>query len=119
MMQFPRFYSKIVCTMGPSCQDEQTIRQMIKAGMTVARLNFSHGEHSKHIENYLMLRAVSSDMNANLAILCDIQGPKIRIGMVDGIVNLSAGDVIRVTPDEVLGNKDRVQLRVPTLLNDL
>src|SRR5258706_15599646 len=71
--------TKIVCTIGPSSSDEKTIREMIRAGMDVARINFSHGEHDTHATNIALIRRIAAEEEAIVAILGDLQGPKIRL----------------------------------------
>src|SRR5262249_18278646 len=74
--------TKIVCTIGPSSSNEEVVRAMIQAGMDVARINFSHGAHEDHGKNIAMIRRVAKEEDAVVAILGDLQGPKIRIGKV-------------------------------------
>ena len=90
-------FAKIVCTLGPSSNDETVIKQLIKAGMNVARLNFSHGTHESHAKLISLVRKCSSELGLPVAILQDLQGPKLRVGIlpdagvelkVDGLVNL-------------------------------
>ena len=69
-------HAKIVCTMGPACDDEKVILKMIKAGMNCARLNFSHGTHATHKVMYKKIRKVAKDEDRSVAILQDLQGPK-------------------------------------------
>ena len=76
--------TKIVCTLGPSSSDRETISALIDAGMNVARLNFSHGEHSTHAQNIATIRELSREKNKPVAILQDLQGPKIRVGKLRG-----------------------------------
>ncbi len=91
--------TKIVATIGPSSSNPETVRRMLAAGMTVARINFSHGDHKTHRETVQMLRQVSQDEKKVLAILADLQGPKIRLGNVKaGGMDLSLGDEIVLTP---------------------
>src|SRR5215207_9563927 len=74
--------TKIVATIGPASNDEATMRQMIRSGMNVARINFSHGDHETHGGNIDRIRQIAKEEGVVIAILCDIQGPKIRIGKV-------------------------------------
>ena len=111
--------TKIVCTLGPASSDEEVLEEMIKAGMDVCRLNFSHGEHSTHQEVFDRVRKLSAKYNNNVAILCDVQGPKIRTGIMKEPFKLSFGDTIRVTPQEVTGTPQRIQIKYETLLEDL
>lgn len=91
--------TKIVATIGPASNNPETIRRMLAAGMTVARVNFSHGDHESHTKTVEMLRRVSTAENKALAILGDLQGPKLRLGHVrPGGIQLSLGDEIVLTP---------------------
>jgi len=93
--------TKIVATIGPASSDAQTLRQMIRKGMNVARINFSHGDHATHGETIDRIRQVASEENAVVAIMCDLQGPKIRIGEVaNEPLTLNKGDTIKLTLDE-------------------
>ena len=80
--------TKIVCTLGPASNDVAVIKQMVQAGMNVARLNFSHGTHENHAELIANVRAVSAELETPIAIMQDVQGPKIRLGKLpeDGVV---------------------------------
>ena len=90
---FPR--TKIVCTLGPSSSSKEKIVQLIQAGMNVARLNFSHGEHAVHAQNVAWIREAEEELGARVAILQDLQGPKIRTGRLkDGGIQLQLGQVV-------------------------
>ncbi len=89
--------TKIVCTIGPASETRETLRRMIEAGMDVARLNFSHGQYADHSRSYEAVRAVASEAGREIAVLLDIQGPKIRTGQGPS-VNLQDGKSILVGP---------------------
>ena len=72
--------AKIICTIGPSCNTEARLREMMQLGMDVARLNFSHGTHPEHARNIARLRRAAKQENRTICILQDLQGPKIRTG---------------------------------------
>jgi pyruvate kinase len=114
-------HTKIVATLGPASHDPETIRAMIRAGMDVARINFSHGDHESHGKVIDMVREVADDENAVVAILCDIQGPKIRIGQIaDEPLELEEGDKITLTLDEEADGTDNVvSLPHPEFLKDI
>lgn len=85
--------TKIVCTLGPSSSNKETLSALIDAGMTVARLNFSHGEHEVHAKNIALIRELSREKDTHIAILQDLQGPKIRTGKLKGgAMTLVAGE---------------------------
>ncbi|MCU0474820.1 MAG: pyruvate kinase [Anaerolineae bacterium] len=92
--------TKIVATIGPDSSSDDTLRAMIRAGMNVARINFSHGSHADHAERIARIRRIAAEENTVVAILSDIQGPKIRIGKIDEPgLDLKKGDKITLTLD--------------------
>ena len=103
-------HSKIVCTIGPATRSPRMIDKLFAAGMDVARLNFSHGTHEEHAENFAMIRGASGKHEKPIAILADLQGPKIRTGALagGGPVMLRAGQKFIITTAKVLGDSTRV-----------
>jgi pyruvate kinase len=103
-------HSKIVCTIGPATRSPRMIRKLLHAGMDVARLNFSHSNHEEHAESFAMLREAAIEMKRPVAILADLQGPKIRTGALagGGTVLLRAGQRFVITTAKVLGDSTRV-----------
>ncbi|MBO3461579.1 pyruvate kinase [Aetokthonos hydrillicola Thurmond2011] len=111
--------TKIVCTLGPACSDRDTIKAMVKAGMDVARLNFSHEDSEAHLKRIHLIREISSELNRPIAILQDLQGPKIRVGeMVDDVV-LQTGDQIVITMEDVVGTATRFSSTYKGLARDV
>jgi pyruvate kinase len=101
--------AKIVCTLGPAVDSPEKIAELIAAGMNMARLNLSHGEHKQHQKHLDQVRAAAHHAGVPVAILIDLQGPKIRLGRFhDGPHNLERGDVFTITTDDIEGTKDRV-----------
>jgi pyruvate kinase len=103
-------HSKIVCTIGPSTRSARMIRKLLQAGMDVARLNFSHGTHEEHAQSMSLLREAAAVVKKPIAILADLQGPKIRTGSLagGGTVLLRAGQRFVITTAKVLGDSTRV-----------
>src|SRR5579863_10358161 len=103
-------HSKIVCTIGPACSSPRMIRRLLQAGMDVARLNFSHGTHTEHAQNIVALRAAAVEQEKPIAILADLQGPKIRTGPLAGSrpVQLRTGQRFVITTAKILGDSTRV-----------
>jgi pyruvate kinase len=103
-------HSKIVCTIGPASCSPRIIDRLLRAGMDVARLNFSHGSHANHAESISMLRAAATRIHKPIAILADLQGPKIRTGALAGgaPVILRTGQKFVITTARVLGDSTRV-----------
>ncbi|MFL7837181.1 MAG: pyruvate kinase [Candidatus Promineifilaceae bacterium] len=107
--------TKIVATIGPASSRPETIRRMLHAGMTVARINFSHGDHATHADTVRMLRQVAAEEKKILALLADLQGPKLRIGHVKaGGMQLALGDEVVLTPHP--GQPAMIQLPHPGLI---
>ena len=101
--------AKIVCTMGPAVESPEKVRQLISAGMNMARLNLSHGGYEEHQSRLDQVRAAAKEAGKPVAILVDLQGPKIRLARFKaGPHDLSRGDIFTITTDDVEGTKERV-----------
>lgn len=112
--------TKIVCTIGPACWDEETLRQLIEKGMDVARLNFSHGTHQSHKEVFDRIRMLSDEVGHPVAILQDLCGPKIRLGEIpQGPIKLEQGGTVALTGEEIPGTPERLHVSYPQLHEDL
>lgn len=99
--------AKIVCTLGPALSSYDKLSEAISAGLNVARLNMSHGDHDVHTTNFNNVRRASQDLNKNVAILADIQGPKIRLEtFANGSEMLEPGDIFKITTEDVPGTKE-------------
>lgn len=115
-MKLPPHKTKLVCTIGPASESPQAMRQLIRAGMNVARLNFSHGELSFHKRVIDNLRAASAAEGRRVAIMADLAGPKMRIGRLAAEpVELTAGDTFTLTTDDIIGDAGRVSVSFSTL----
>jgi len=111
--------AKIVCTMGPATSSEEGIAALLDAGMNVARMNFSHGDYADHKSTYDRLRAAAKAADKALAILADLQGPKIRLGRFsDGPHEWSTGDLVTITVDDIVGTRERVSTTYTGLAQD-
>jgi pyruvate kinase len=115
-----RSQTKIIATIGPACSKKETLKKMILEGIHVCRLNFSHGSHKDHAEVIKTINELNEEMGTNVAILADLQGPKLRIGTVenDG-VNLQKGSVIKFVSEECVGNAERVYMSYKPLPLDV
>jgi pyruvate kinase len=108
--------AKIVATIGPSSKGEHTIEGLLQAGMNVARLNFSHGSHEDYAEIIETLRYYSNQLGNSITIMQDLQGPKIRTGdLVNGEIELTAGNPLRITTDKIKGNEKEISIDFPNL----
>ncbi|MGC8602478.1 MAG: pyruvate kinase, partial [Desulfomonilaceae bacterium] len=115
-MTLPFNKTKIVCTIGPASNSPEIMKQMILAGMNVARINFSHGDFAEHKEVIKNIREVSAELGRDTAILADLPGPKIRIGTLNQEpAVLRSGDKFCLTIDEIQGDRNRVSVNLPTL----
>ena len=111
--------AKIVCTLGPAVESIEKITELIDAGMNMARLNLSHGSHDEHQKRLDLVRAAAKKANKAVAILVDLQGPKIRLGKFSsGPHELSRGDTFTITTDDIAGTKDKVSTTYKGLPGD-
>ena len=112
--------TKIICTIGPASENEETLTQMCLAGMNVARLNFSHGSHEEHEKKIELIKQVRSKLNLPIAILLDTKGPEYRIKtFASGKVTVSAGDSFTFTTDDCEGDETRVSVNYANLHNEM
>lgn len=101
--------AKIVCTLGPAIESPEKVRELIAAGMNMARLNLSHGGYPEHQSRLDQVRAAAAEAGVPIAILVDLQGPKIRLARFkDGPHDLARGDIFTITTDDIEGSKNRV-----------
>lgn len=112
--------TKIVCTIGPACSNESTLKEMCLAGMNVARLNFSHGTHEEHLERINLIKKVREELKLPIAIMLDTKGPEYRIKTFkEGKILLSEGDEFIFTTEDIEGDKRSVSVNYKGLPNDL
>ena len=112
--------TKIICTIGPASENKETLTRMVKAGMNVARLNFSHGTYPEHQKKIDLIKEVRSELGVPLGIMLDTKGPEYRIRTFrDGKVTVKEGDTFTFTTDEVEGDETRVSVNYKGLVNDL
>ncbi len=112
--------TKIVCTIGPACDNEETLTGMCLAGMNVARLNFSHGTHAEQREKMALVKRVREKLRLPIAIMLDTKGPEYRIRTFEnGKITLNEGDRFSFTTEEIVGNQERVSVSYPGLIRDL
>ena len=113
--------AKIICTIGPACNNEGTMRDLLRLGMDIARLNFSHGTHEDHAHNIQRLRRAAQRESRTVCILQDLQGPKIRTGALERHepVLLKTGSAVTITPQDVPGNASRISTTFPDLAREL
>ncbi len=112
--------TKIIATIGPASADRTVLKQLIKSGMDVCRLNFSHGTHEEHGKLIQTIKELNIEMNSNIAILADLQGPKIRLGDIEnGEVMLHQGMKLLFTSKPCLGTKEKMYVSYSKLAQDV
>lgn len=112
--------TKIICTIGPACEDEKILTKMCQAGMNVARLNFSHGSHDEHQKKIDTIKKVRKKLNLPIAIMLDTKGPEYRIKTFENKkITLADGDTFTFTTDDIVGNQERVAVTYTNLINEL
>ncbi len=112
--------TKIICTIGPASENEDKLRELMLAGMNVARFNFSHGDHAEHQKKLERVKNVAKKLNIPLATMQDTKGPEIRLRDFEGgKVFLEAGSTFRLTTDEVMGTAERAAITYKNLKNDI
>lgn len=112
--------TKIVCTIGPASEAPEKLAALAEAGMNVARLNFSHGDHEEHLARINTIKKIRKETGRVIAILLDTKGPEIRThNMENGAIEFHTGDVVRISMTEVLGTKEKFSITYPELINDV
>ncbi|MDI9319998.1 MAG: pyruvate kinase [Phycisphaerales bacterium] len=112
--------TKIVATVGPACNTYEKLLALVQEGVNVFRLNFSHGTHEQHYDVIQHINKINAAFPFNIAILADLQGPKLRVGEIEnGVLPLHKGEVFHFTNEKRLGNLDGVYLSYPNFYNDV
>ena len=111
--------TKIVATLGPATSTEEAIRELVRLGMDVTRLNFSHGEHEGHLKNAHFVRAAAESLERNVAVMQDIQGPKIRLGEVVGETELAEESRVIIAPGDFVGDASRLSTSYEQIAQDV
>lgn len=112
--------TKIVCTIGPASESLEMLEKLINAGMNVARLNFSHGDHEEHLARINRIRQASKNTGKMVGIMLDTKGPEIRThSMENGKITIERGSTVRVAMDEVIGTPEKFSITYNELINDV
>ena len=112
--------TKIICTIGPACENEATLTKMCQAGMNVARLNFSHGTHEEHAAKFDLIKSVRDKLSLPIPIMLDTQGPAYSIKTFENKkITLSEGDVFTFTTEDVVGDNTKVSVTYKNLTKEL
>jgi pyruvate kinase len=111
--------TKIVATVGPACESYDQLLALVRAGVDVFRLNFSHGTHESHLEVIRHISAINECYNTHISILADLQGPKLRVGKIqDNALVLQSGDVITLVNEPVLGTREKIYMSYENFAQD-
>ncbi|MGB1282391.1 MAG: pyruvate kinase, partial [Schleiferiaceae bacterium] len=111
--------TKIVATLGPASWHKEVMMDMIKAGVNVFRVNFSHGDHETHRRTIRLIREINQEFNCKVAVLADLQGPKLRIGDVEEGAVINEGDTLTFTTDKVNGTAELVYMNYEQFPSDV
>jgi len=112
--------TKIVATIGPATESKEMLKSLVIAGVDVVRINSSHGSHEDHLKVIKAIREINKELNSDICILQDLQGPKLRIGIIENEeVMIETGNFITLTSDEIIGNANRITIRYRNLAKDL
>ncbi len=112
--------TKIVCTIGPASESKEMLANLAHAGMNIARLNFSHGDHEEQLRRIERIREVSNETGHNIAILLDTKGPEIRLGTFkNGREEYVKGEIVKVVKEKIEGTHERFHIQCPELFNDI
>lgn len=112
--------TKIICTIGPAVESEKMLIKMFNAGMNVARLNFSHATYEESVKRIARIKTASAKTNKHIGIMLDTKGPEIRVGTFENNeCYFETGDVVKMVPEEVVGNKERFYVNCPEFFNDI
>ena len=111
--------AKIIATYGPAIQTKEILKELIKAGVDVIRFNFSHGDYNFHKKGFQLIKELNKEHNLNIAILADLQGPKIRIGEVEGEIFLEDESMISITDKKSISTKDELFVSYDKLYNEV
>ena len=112
--------TKIVATVGPACDTYDKLLALVRAGVNVFRLNFSHGSHEDKLSIIEFIRQINKTEPYNIAILADLQGPKLRVGEIEnGAMEVKPGDILTFTNDKCIGTKERIYVSYPNLHSDV
>ena len=111
--------TKIIATIGPACADKKILTSMIKRGVNVCRLNFSHADHKTHLEAINLVKEINQELKVHTAILADLQGPKIRIGKVEEAVELVSGSEFTISTNDVLGTSNLASINYENFPKDV
>src|SRR4030042_5139658 len=119
-MRLERSHTKVIATLGPASAKQEVLAKMFQEGINVCRLNFSHGSHEDHLKSIELINELNKKYSSNVAILADLQGPKLRIGEVENnAVQLVDGEELLFVNTPCVGNKEKVYMSYERLARDV
>ena len=119
-IQHTNHRTKIVATVGPACDSYEKLLELVRAGVNVFRLNFSHGAHEDKKKIIDHIRKINAKEPYNIAILGDLQGPKLRVGEIENnALPVKEGDILTLTNEKVIGTMERIYVSYPNLAGDV
>lgn len=119
-MRHERSHTKVIATLGPATTDKAVMKDLFEEGIDVCRLNFSHGSHDDHLKNIRMVRELNRELNCNVALLADLQGPKLRIGEIENnLVQLEEGKEFSLVSEKCLGTAEKAYMSYELLPKDV
>ncbi len=112
--------TKIIATVGPACQSKESLKTLIKEGVSVFRLNFSHGSHQDHGKSIQYINELNAELGTHVGILCDLQGPKLRIGKIENdSLTIAPGETLVFTQNECLGTREKIHISYHQFAQDV
>ena len=112
--------TKVLATIGPACSSPEILEKMVLAGMNLCRLNFSHGSHDDHLKVIQNIRMIDEKLGTHIAIIADLQGPKLRVGeILNNSIELINGEILNIVTKDCIGTTDRVSVSYPQLPKDV
>ena len=119
-MEYRESKTKIIATLGPASYNKNVLREMFISGVDVCRVNFSHGNHKQHLKTINTIRKLNTELGINVAILADLQGPKLRIGEIENNeIELKQGEKISIVTEKCIGTKEKVYLSYKKFSEDV
>lgn len=118
-MKIPVNKAKMIATFGPAISSKEVFLEIVKSGVDVIRFNFSHGSYEDHKKGFDLVKSVNKEYNLNIAILADMQGPKIRLGMVEGTLNLRQNSTITITDKKSVSNDEQLYISYDGLYKEV
>lgn len=119
-IQIKKQKTKILATVGPACSDYNMLLELIMAGVSAFRLNFSHGSHEDHLKVINFINYINKKHNINISLLADLQGPKLRVGVMENNgLKIKPGDILTFVNQECVGNMEKIYMSYQLFARDV